>query len=153
MDHALLMGERQRRRDVARQAQDVVFGERAFARDPRPQAVGAQIHREIDVLPGLRDRADPDDVGMLELRGRLTLIAKPGLELRVARVAGLQHLDGDGRSVGCTAYEGPRESTLAEQAFEDVRAEGMADEVGGSVGHGSTLQRGRSRLTYGALND
>jgi len=54
---------------------------------------------------------------------------------------------------GSPADERPREAPLAEQAFEGVRSQGPADEVGGSIGHGRTLQRGVSRLTYGASND
>src|SRR5439155_276980 len=64
MDDSLVVGERQRGRDVAREAHDVGLRQRALARDPRAERVGAKIHREVDVFAGLRDRANADDVGM-----------------------------------------------------------------------------------------
>jgi len=147
------MREFERGRHVARQAEDVFLGKGSFPRDAGAEAVGTEVHREIDVLAALGDRPDADDVGVLELGGGLALVAKTGLELGVARVAGLQHLNGHRGAVRLPADERPREAPLAEQAFEGVRSEGPADEIGGSIGHGRTLQRGVSRLTYGASND
>jgi len=114
------------------------------------------------VLARLRDRADADDVGVLELCGGLALVAKPALELGIAGVARLQHLDRDGSPVLLPSDERPGEPPLPEQALQDIRAKFLAYEIGSGISTGRrgvsaseevTLQRGVSRLTYGASND
>src|SRR5437773_516444 len=111
------------------------LGERALALDAGPEAVGAQVHREVDVIPRARHEMDVNDVRVPELRGRLGLVPEPALELQVAGVAGLQDLDRDGCPVQFPTNEHPCEPTLAEQALEVVGADGAADEVRGRVGH------------------
>src|SRR5256885_9548928 len=41
------------------------------ALDAGPEAVGAQVHREVDVIPRARHEMDVNDVRVPELRGRL----------------------------------------------------------------------------------
>jgi len=114
------------------------------------------------MLARLGDRADADDVGVLELCGGLAFVPKPALEQRVAGIARLQDLDGDGGAVLFPSDERPGEPPLAEQALQDIRAEFLAYEIGSgirtrrrgvSASEEVTLQRGVSRLTYGASND
>ena len=56
-------------------------------------------------------------------------------------------------AVEFAADEDPGKATLAEELLQVVGAEGLADEVGGSVRHGCTLQRREGRVTYAANND
>src|SRR5256885_11688156 len=129
MNDALLVRELERGRDVARQPQDVFFGQRSLAGDARAQAVGAQVHGEVDVLASLRDRADADDVGVLELRGRLALVAKAGFELSIAGIAGLEDLDRDRSAVLLPPDKRPDEAPLAEKPLQGIGAKDLADEV------------------------
>src|SRR5213079_2438803 len=123
------------------------LAERTFAREARAQRVGAQVHCEIHVAPGARHEPDTDDVGVIELGGRLGLVAKPDLERGVGPVAGLQDLDRYRRAVELAADEHPGESALAEQALELVGADGAADQVGGRGVHGGfTSRRWASKL-------
>ena len=136
MNDAPLMREFERRGDVACQPQDILLGEGTLPGDAGAEAVGAQIHGEVDVLPRFRDRANADDVGVLELRGRLALVAKPALELGIAGIAGLQDLDGHGGPVLLAPDERPGEPPLAEEALQGVGAKGLTDEVGRGVNRG-----------------
>src|SRR5438309_10579129 len=140
MNDALLVRELERGRDVARQPQDVFFGQRSLAGDARAQAVGAQVHGEVDVLARLRDRADADDVGVLELRSRLALVAKAGFELGIAGIARLQDLDRNRGAVLLPPNERPGEAALAEKSLQGIGAEDLADKVGRSEEHTSELQ-------------
>ena len=155
MDDTLPVREVQRGGDVAADADDVLLREWALAGDAGAEAVGAQVHPEVHVVAGLGHHADAHDVGVLEAGGRFALVAKPRLELGVAGVAGLEHLDGHGGAVELAADEHPGEATLAQQALQLVRAEGPTDEVGGGrgVGQGRTLQRVTEALSYAANND
>src|SRR5439155_14408395 len=122
MNDALAVREFERGRHVACQPEDVLFGKGSFPRDAGAEAVGAQVHREVDVLAALGDRPDADDVWVFELGGGLALIPKARLELGIAGVAGLQHLDGDGGAIRSPADERPREAALAEEPFQGVGA-------------------------------
>ena len=150
MDHALSVSEGQCARDVLRDANDVALREGTLSREACPQAVGAQVHREVDVGSGLGHRADVHDVGVLELSGGFALVPKPRLEVGIAGVARLQHLHRDRRAVGFPSDEDPRETALADESLQVVGAERSADEIGGRAGHGAyvgALQRARASLT------
>src|SRR2546425_6405879 len=134
MNDALLVRELEGRSDVARQPQDRFLAHRAFAGDPGAEAVGAQVHGEVDVLSRLRDGPDADDVGVLELRGGLALVAKAALELRIAGIAGLQNLDRDRRAIRLPADERPGEAPLAKEALQGIGAEATPDEISGGGG-------------------
>ena len=114
MDDALLVREFERGRDVACETQDVGLGQRPFARDPRSQAVGAQVHGEVDMVAALRDGANANNVGVLEPGRGLALVAEAALELRVAGVEGLQHLHGDRGPVRFSAGKRPGKPSLAQ---------------------------------------
>src|SRR2546427_5466125 len=150
--YTTLFRELETARDAGREAHDVRLGERALALDAGPEAVGAQVHGEVDVIPRARHEMDVNDVRVPELRGRLGLVPEPALELQVAGVAGLQDLDRDRCPVQFPTDEHPCEPTLAEQALEVVGADGAADEVRGRVGH-EGLQTRNGRLSYCALNN
>src|SRR3989442_6368493 len=87
MNDALLVREVERPGDVARQPQNVLLRQRTLARDAGAEAVGTQVHGEVDVLSRLRDGPNADDVGVLELRGGLALGAKTALAMRIAGIA------------------------------------------------------------------
>jgi len=135
MNDTLLVRELKRRRDVAREPEDILLGQRSLARDPRPQTVGTEVHREVDVLERLRDGANADDVRVLELCRRLALVAKPALELGIARVAGLEDLDRDRSPIGRPADERPSKAPLAQEPLQGIGAKCLADEVGSGVTH------------------
>jgi len=90
---------------------------------------------------------------MVELGGRLGLVAKPDLELGVGCVAGLQDLDRHRSPVELPPDEQPGEAALAEQALEVVGADRVIDEVGGCVGHVWALHSGVGPLTYCDLDN
>ena len=135
MDDPLRVGEPQGPGDVLRDADQVGLGEGALAGDPRAQGIGATVHGEVHVAPVPAHRANPDDVGMLEPLGGFGLVAKAGRELGIQRVLGLQDLDGDRGAIGFAAGEDPGKASLAQQVFQPVGAQRLADEVGRSVGH------------------
>jgi len=141
VNHALPVREPQAPGHVRRHADDVRLGQGAFAGDARPEAVGAQIHREVDVTPGARHEADADDVRVLEFRGGFGFVPKAALELQVAGVAGHQDFDRDGGPVQLPTREHPGEPALSQQTLEVVGTDRAADQVGrgggagGRVGH------------------
>src|SRR5207247_8929662 len=90
--------------------------------DAGAEAVGAEVHREVDMLARLGDRADADDVGVLELCGGLAFVPTPALEQRVAGIARLRALDGDGGAVLFPSDERRAEPPLAQQGARGQRA-------------------------------
>src|SRR6266516_1604997 len=114
MNDALAVREFRRVLFRSCQPEDVLLRKGSFPRDAGAEAVGTEVHREVDVLAALGDRPDADDVRVFEFGGGLALIPKARLELGIAGVAGLQHLDGDGSAVRSPADERPREAALAE---------------------------------------
>src|SRR5256884_8928811 len=71
----------------------------------------SQVHPEIHVTAGAGHEADADDVGVLQLRRQLGLVAEAALELGIARVARLENLHGDGAAVQLAAVKVDRKST------------------------------------------
>src|SRR5216117_1263038 len=101
----------------------------------RAPRLSAQRSIEVDVLARLRDGANADDVRVLELCRRLALVAKPALELGIARVAGLEDLDRDRSPIGRPADERPSKAPLAQEPLQGIGAKRLADEVGSGLTH------------------
>ena len=88
------------------------------------------VHGEVRRFALLADLQNTDDVGVADLRRDLELVAESLLELRVACIAGPQHLQGDGCVAGSLVpLEDPGKCTLADQAVDGVVADGPADQM------------------------
>ena len=95
MDHVVLVSERQRRGDLAGDADRVLDRELLLALEPVAQRLALHVrHHEIEQSVGVARVVEREDVGMLEPGDRLDLMEEP-VAADEHRDLGSQDLDRD----------------------------------------------------------